>query len=299
MTGRKWGMLLALLLAPWMQAGALEPIALPSVPVAAQQGLLWRIDKPGVASSHVFGTMHSEHPDIVTLPETVYEVLANASAVTLEMVLDPQSLAQLTDGMLITEGPQLPELIGADLYRRSVAALATHGVPEHALRVMQPWAAAMTLMVPKSNTGLFLDRVLYLEALAKGKPIDGLETAAEQMAVFSGMGTAEQVQLLEQALKQFPKLDETYAQLRAAYVRRDLQALMDLSEVSLREGDPELARQFHERVVVERNRRMVERMQPGLKRGNTFFAVGALHLPGEEGILAALRRQGYRVSVVY
>lgn len=299
MNAYRWGMLLALLLAPWMPAAALEPVVLPDAPATAQQGLLWRIDKPGVASSHVFGTMHSEHPDIVTLPETVYDVLANASAVTLEMVMDPRSLAQLMESMLITAGPQLPELIGADLYRRCVAAMASHGVPEHALRGMQPWAVAMTLMVPKSNTGLFLDRVLYLEALAKGKPIDGLETAAEQMAVFGDMNIAEQVQLLEQALKQFPQLDVTYAQLRAAYVRRDLQALMDLSEASLREGDPELARQFNERVILERNRRMVERMQPGLKRGDTFFAVGALHLPGEEGILAALRRQGYRVSVVY
>lgn len=299
MIGHWKGMVLALLLAPWMQAAGLEPSALPAASTTAQQGLLWRIDKPGAASSHVFGTMHSEHPDIATLPEPVHEVLSAASAVTLEMLMDPQSLAQLTGNMLITEGPQLPELIGADLYRQTVAAMATHGVPEHAVRVMRPWAVATTLLVPKSNTGLFLDRVLYLEALAKGKPIDGLETAAEQLQVFEGLGAAEQVKLLEEALKQFPKLEENYARMRAAYVRRDLQALMDLSEDSLRAGDPGLAQHFNERVIVARNHRMAERMQAGLKRGNSFFAVGALHLPGEEGILELLRRQGYRVSVVY
>lgn len=298
MNGRWMGVVLALLLAPWLQAVAREPASAPAA-APAQPGLLWRIDKPGAAASHVFGTMHSEHPDIVTLPESVREALSGAAAVTLEMVMDPQSLAQLTDSMLITAGPQLPELIGADLYRRTVAAMASHGVPEHALRGMQPWAVATTLMVPKGSTGLFLDRVLYLEALAKGKPIDGLETAAEQMAVFGGMSAAEQVQLLEEALKQFPKLEETHAELRAAYVRRDLQALLDINDAALREGDPALARRFNERVIVDRNRRMVERMHPGLARGNAFFAVGALHLPGEQGILELLRRQGYRVTVVY
>ncbi|MFP5506319.1 MAG: TraB/GumN family protein, partial [Gammaproteobacteria bacterium] len=154
-------------------------------------------------------------------------------------------------------------------------------------------------MMPKSATGLFLDRVLYLEALAKGKPVTGLETAEEQMAVFTALSDEAQTRLLEDALRQLPELDELHARMRAAYVRRDLQALIDISEASLRDSDPELAAYFNEQVIVARNRRMVERMQADLKRGNAFIAVGALHLPGEEGILALLRRQGYRVSVVY
>jgi uncharacterized protein len=299
MIGRWKGTLLALLLAPWMQAASLEPSAAPAASATAQQGLLWRIDKPGAAASHVFGTMHSEHPDIVTLPEPVHEALTAATGVTLEMVMDPKTLAQVTDSMMITKGPDLPELVGAALYRQAVQAMSSQGVPEHALRGMKPWAVATSLMLPKSNTGLFLDRVLYLEALAKGKQVEGLETAAEQMAVFDSLSAAEQVKLLEDALKQLPRVEETHAQLREAYLRRDLQALMDISEASLRDNDPELAQRFNERVIVERNQRMAERMQAGLKRGNTFFAVGALHLPGEAGILELLRRQGYRVSVVY
>lgn len=298
MTARWMGWALALLLMPWGPAAALEPVGLPAATPAAP-GLLWRIDAPDGASSHLFGTMHSEHPEVVTLPETVYAALASSSSVTLEMVMDPQSLAQLSESMFITEGPPLPERIGADLYRRVVPAMATHGVPEHALRTMQPWAVATTLMMPKTNTGLFLDRVLYLEALAKGKPVTGLETAEEQMAVFTTLSDEYQAKLLEDALRQLSDLDELHARMRAAYVRRDLQALVEISEASLRGSDPELATYFNDRVIVARNHRMVERMQADLKRGNAFIAVGALHLPGEEGILALLRRQGYRVSVVY
>lgn len=299
MMARWMGWALALLLVPWGAAAALEPVRLPAATPAAAPGLLWRIDAPGGASSHIFGTMHSEHPDVVTLPETVYEALETSTAVTLEMVMDPQSLARLGEGMFITAGPQLPERIGEKLYRRVVPVMAAHGVPEHALRTMQPWAVATTLMMPKSATGLFLDRVLYLEALAKGKPVTGLETAEEQMAVFTALSDEAQTRLLEDALRQLPELDELHARMRAAYVRRDLQALIDISEASLRDSDPELAAYFNEQVIVARNRRMVERMQADLKRGNAFIAVGALHLPGEEGILALLRRQGYRVSVVY
>jgi uncharacterized protein YbaP (TraB family) len=54
-----------------------------------------------------------------------------------------------------------------------------------------------------------------------------------------------------------------------------------------------------ERLLFQRNRRMVERMAVRLAEGNAFIAIGALHLPGDQGVLALLEQQGYEVSVVY
>jgi uncharacterized protein len=51
--------------------------------------------------------------------------------------------------------------------------------------------------------------------------------------------------------------------------------------------------------VAERNLRMVERMTDRLAEGGAFVAVGALHLPGERGILNLLAGRGYRISRVY
>jgi uncharacterized protein len=51
--------------------------------------------------------------------------------------------------------------------------------------------------------------------------------------------------------------------------------------------------------VDERNLRMVERMTDRLAEGGVFVAVGALHLPGERGILNLLAGRGYRISRVY
>jgi len=43
---------------------------------------------------------------------------------------------------------------------------------------------------------------------------------------------------------------------------------------------------------------MAERMEPWLKQGGAFIAVGALHLPGEQGLIRLLRQRGYSVRVV-
>ena len=44
---------------------------------------------------------------------------------------------------------------------------------------------------------------------------------------------------------------------------------------------------------------MAKRMQQRLKEGQAFIAVGALHLPGKEGILSLLEQQGYQVKALY
>lgn len=294
---KRWmTLIVALLLTSWLGGVYAESAA---VPIKAGQGLLWKIEKAGVKPSYLLGTMHSEDPAIVELPEPVMAALQTSDLVSLEMVMDPENMDALSRAMQITSEPELPDVIGKDLYRQLVQSMSEQGVPEHILRGMKPWAVSMTLMVPKSNTGLFLDRVLYLEAIAKGKSVEGLETAAEQVAVFEGLEPADQVQLVKEALKAYPQLEQTYAELRDAYLKHDLQALVAINDAALKEGDPAFAERINARLIVDRNVRMAERMQSGLTSGNTFFAVGALHLPGDQGILQQLRKQGYRVTAAY
>lgn len=67
----------------------------------------------------------------------------------------------------------------------------------------------------------------------------------------------------------------------------------------MQQDDQRLADEFQQRLVVDRNHRMAERMQPYLQQGKVFIAVGALHLPGEEGLLNLLEQQGYAVRRLY
>ena len=60
-----------------------------------------------------------------------------------------------------------------------------------------------------------------------------------------------------------------------------------------------MGKKLMHQLIDQRNARMVTRMEPFLKRGQAFIAIGALHLPGEVGVLNLLAKQGYRVSVVY
>lgn len=264
-----------------------------------ERGLLWQLEKPGVSPSYLFGTMHIEDPEIVTLPTPVQQVFDRAGGLTLEVVLDPQVLLAMAMAFMLTDGSTLESHIGAPLYQRTVKAMVGHGLPEVAVAMMKPWAAAVTLMTPPPQTGVVLDLMLYQEATAKGKPITGLETPQEQMSLFDSFSTQDQITLLEDTLDQLDKIPQMFADLKAAYLDRNLTRLVEVSNDSMRENDPNLVKNFNRKLITERNHRMLRRMQPQLQKGREFIAVGALHLPGEEGLLQLLSKQGYSVTPVY
>ena len=55
---------------------------------------------------------------------------------------------------------------------------------------------------------------------------------------------------------------------------------------------------FEQRIIIDRNHRMAERAAPILADGNVFIAVGALHLPGKEGVVELLRSEGFTLTPV-
>jgi uncharacterized protein YbaP (TraB family) len=262
-------------------------------------GLLWEISKTGQVPSHLFGTIHSEDPEVVDLPAPVRQVFDAANSVVLEMLMDNEAMMYSSTAMLMLDGRSLSDVLGMPLYKQIAEAIASRGIPELVLNRMKPWAVAVTLSTPALETGQVLDLVLYQDALQQLKAVYGLETIREQLDLFDAMPESDQVTLLKDAIDNLPELDAMNADLLAVYKQRDLDGLLAINETSMQTGDQRLAKDFQQRVIIDRNHRMAERMQPYLQQGKAFVAVGALHLPGEEGLLSLLEQQGYTVRRVY
>ena len=201
--------------------------------------------------------------------------------------------------LYFADGRNLRSVLGEPLYRDSVRLMAQYGIGEAQVETMKPWALLATLSTPRPENGVFLDLALYRNAVDQGKPVYGLERIEEQIGYFDAMPQADQIALLKDAVYHHDRLPAMFDELLNAYLARDLDALMRINERYLHEGDAQLAARFMVRFVDQRNRLMVERMQPRLREGRAFVAVGALHLPGPRGILRLLEQRGYRVSAVY
>jgi uncharacterized protein len=299
-------MIARVLLAAWLAAGAAwawaDPSTLADAPArsAAARGILFEIRPPtGAPPSFLFGTIHSEDARVVELPAPVRQAFDASPNVALEVVPDASAIIRAMVTMAFTDGRLLRDVLPADLYLETADALADIGMPEEAFKDLKPWAVVTLLSSPPSETGEFLDMLLFDRAVADGKQVEGLETMTEQLAVFDALSEADQITLLRETLASRHQLPLVFEALIAAYVDRDLDELQHLSEQHLADTDPRLAALFQAVVIDSRNHRMVERMAPLLAEGGWFIAIGALHLPGNQGVVALLRKRDHRVTVIF
>lgn len=267
-------------------------------PVKHGQGLLWEISGKGVAPSYLFGTIHSSDPRVTRLPPVLAEKFDKSDSYSMELIFSGAGFVAMGEAMFFEGDQTLETVLGKELYRRTRRLVEDLGQPTTALNHKKPWAVIMMLGTPREADGLFLDLALQLRATLQQKPTFSLETMQEQLAVFDGMTLGEQVQLLEDTLRYHDESDEQMRQLMAAYLRRDLAQLAAISDRYQARAGPAY-RTLMDRLLVQRNHRMAERLAPRLKQGNAFIAVGALHLPGKDGLLELLEQRGYRIRPLY
>jgi uncharacterized protein len=272
---------------------------LPAGAARFDKGLLWKIESPGSMPSHLFGTIHLSDRRVTLLPCPVKQRFDGAASYTMEVIASGAGLVSMAEAMFFNDDRRLDQVLDAELYAQTVEVLRNQGMSAEGIRKMKPWAVILTLSMPVPNgSGLFLDMALQIQAILQGKPTYGLESMDEQIAVFNELSLEHQVSLLRETLRTHREIAAQIEELTLAYLDRDLGRISAI-EGRNRPADDRAYRALMERLLDRRNRVMVERMAPRLKEGNAFIAVGALHLPGDAGLLNLLSQAGYKLSPVY
>ena len=273
------------------------PAAGADIPYA--RGLLWRISKDGKAS-YLFGTMHVADPEVTALPAPVAEAFDQSEQFVMEALPAPEQLLQMYGMMFFAGGDQLSDHVAAPIFERATAILSAYQLPPEAVARMKPWAAFLTMSYPPEqarNANEALDLVLLARAKQNGAEVAGLESLTEQAELFDQFTLPEQVRLLTDTVCHYELGQREFAGLKASYLKQDLGALYRYSQRYTAAGEP-LYKRLMQALLVDRNSRMAERMRPMLEQGGAFIAIGALHLTGEEGVLALLEKQGYQLQAV-
>ena len=269
------------------------------------QGLLWQVKAPNGRSSHVLGTFHTSDPRVLALPAPVVEALEGSEALAIEIVLTPLEQQAMALAAMLSDGRSLEQILGPELFARSAIAAQSYGLGAAQLRRFKPWGLLSLFAMPpeeiqrQQRGARALDFHLQDLAKSRGKQLVALETVAEQIDLFDSLSEEEQVMLLKSTLDEQENNPTLFDDLVANYLARDLTSIQGMMTELSKDVDPEFQARFVERLIDERNRTMVKRAEPLLSRGKALIAVGALHLPGEQGILNLLAERGYEVSRVY
>lgn len=271
---------------------------------AFDQGLLWRVSKPGVPASYIFGTFHSADPDLAAPPPALRKVLDRADRLVVEVVAGSGDDEQNLRSTFLTDGRRLSDIIGPERFKQAAEIGARYGIPAANLEGLTPWGVTGIFSIPPSELqrqtggGKPLDTVIVAIAKKRGIPVFGLETAAEQLAAFAGDSEADQLVMLYAVLESNARIETSFEKLKQAYLAGDLARLHGMAYEDTGSAPTDVVDRFFQRLIWDRNRRMAERVLPHLAEGNTVVAVGALHLYGDEGVPGLLAQRGYDVSPV-
>ena len=258
--------------------------------------LFWSLSRDGVEAGYLLGTIHSEDPRVLDFSADFARQLDANQVFAMELVPDLPTLTRLTEYMHYPDGTMLEQRIGAERFARVRAALADYRMPADWIGRMKIWAAMMTLSVPPPKTGLFMDFSLSLRAAGAGLKVVGLETLEQQLSFLEQMPEEQQLALLDQALSEHERVEAVHGEMVEHYLADDLDALSRQVEDQLADLAPEARSYFLAEGIEARNARMLTALLPLLQKSRVFVAVGALHLPGESGLIAALRRSGFELS---
>ena len=283
----------------WMRILSLAAVVLTmafSASPALASGLLYTISKDGDLRGYLLGTVHSDDPRVLNFSAEFTEALNTCDRFAMELVPDQPTLSRLMDFMHYTDGTTLASRIGEERYRRLLKAVETYRLGADQLATMKVWAAMMTISIPPPENGLFMDLSLALQAAGSGLRVVGLETLDEQLSFLEDMPEEQQLLMLDQALDEFDELGKFYDELISTYLLEDLDELKTLSEKQMDELPDEASQYFFDKGIDGRNLRMADRLNTELESATVFAAVGALHLPGENGLVSLLRTKGYTVE---
>lgn len=266
-----------------------------ATPVFAEPAL-WVI-RQAHTTIYLFGTVHLLPNDTAWRYPALEKALADSDTLKVELVDDDAVQMQ---ALVLQYGLDPTHPLSARLSASENAALTqaaeTADVPGGAstLQIMRPWLAAVTLAVaPLRQAGLDpehgVDKLLEAQMRAAGKPVQGLETAEQQVRFLADLPPAVELAFLRSTLRDVTKGTAELTTLIDAWKAGDTATIARVEDQDLRKSDPEL----YQRLLVQRNRTWAKQIAALLQQpGTTFIAVGAAHLAGPDSVQVQLQQMG-------
>lgn len=230
-----------------------------------QNQLLWEVSGNGLKEkSYVYGSLHSNDKRLFQFADSVYVAMHRAKGIVLET--DLFSLFDKLDTR-VGENSMLYDTKGNPYTGSNRASKTVYG----------------------SEDGMpqFLDAYFQQYCYNSDKTFYALESVEEQMGMLNGIVRSDlnHLGLLSAEIVQDRMID--------LYLQGDIDGLDRVMKVNLTAYDG-----AYQKLIVDRNRVMVQGLDSLMKKGSLFCAIGAGHLPGDKGVIALLRKKGYKVRTV-
>ena len=288
-----------------------------------KDGMLWEISGNGLShKSYLFGTMHGDGhnyklEEIFTAFPQLREILGNVSCIYLEQSKDFNDSAVVADCVASAsvfvkadEANEYNALPLGESYRglydsrekfRLVDNFFSEKLRRSSYTQFKPayWVERLRQNRMKGNAkAVSVDDCLYHYALQKNIKVSGLETYEESARALVE-ATRDSAEYLKSLKEQAADLYEVIAQMEkvaASTSSYEMYLSDDLEKLYTKNLSFIPNEVYEQKMGAERNNRWLRKIEDILKDRTCLIAVGAMHLPGDKGLIALLRAKGYNVQ---
>ena len=247
----------------------------------------------------LLGSIHFLRASDYPLPAAIDEAYAAADALLME--LDMDSMDMLNSMTVIdslskdSQGRRLSEQIGAARYQQVITRAETLSINTLLLDDKEAWYAAIVvsqirLMRMGFDPSWGIETRFTAMAMADGKPIDGLETLADQLGVLDRMSIDTQAEFLLESLNDQATAEAEMQSMVTAWKSGDSEAL----EQTMLEGMGDIPELYSE-LIVKRNinwANQIERLDKSTRDKTYLVIVGGMHLVGPDSVQQQLKSKG-------
>ena len=271
------------------------------------QGVFYRI-QGGKSEMVVLGSIHAGSREMYPMSRSIRHALKDADTLVFEC--DTESEEALATTQQLMYYPQ-EESLSEHVSESCLAALSETaqklGYDPQALNRLKPWALVSMLSVESMSQQTGGSSELGVEnqvrRMAKGKTVRYLETAEEQLLLMDGFSAELQEYLLMDACEaalHHGRTNDDAQHWPAWWAKGDADAFAASYRKGMEdETQPQLAQEYHEKLITGRNQRMARTLGQMLEEegGSFFVTVGLMHLVLEEdSILTRLENMGYTIE---
>ncbi len=259
-----------------------------------QNALLWEISGNGLEKpSYLFGTMHLYCDGDMPGNDSIFLCLENAEVLVKETDEDKIGLVKAIRLSRMNGDTTLKQLYTPEEYEELKRYFDTElDMNLDLLQNMKPTMISsfvLIRMLPcniKETSGS--ERELSAWAKESDIPIEGLESPEYQAGLLDSIPYKTQAAELLKMIRDTEKTKRGLNAMIRYYRNGQLDSLYRVAT-----EDTVAFNAMDEILLRRRNENWVRLLSESMKARTCFIAVGAAHLPGEGGLIALLRKQGY------
>ncbi len=278
------------------------------IPERLDNSLLWELNGKGIKKSYIYGTIHMISEKDFFLTDATMKAVGKSKRLVMEIDMSQGMKTGMELLMLapMKGGKTLKDLISEEDYSlvKNYFTEETQNsevklIPFEMIEKWKPMLLQSFLYQDMIEGPIKAYEMEFVNIGNENKmEFGGLETVQDQVNVFEKIPYKDQAKALVDLISQIKKGDDSgkaeFSKLVDLYKAQDIEGMVEISN----EQYFEEMENGEEELLTNRNKNWIPKIKEFSKKKKTFYAVGAAHLGGPNGIIRLLMQEGYTLKPI-